>query len=1323
MRCLFGPVGNPFLKQYLGESTRRERIIPFGPDHFPIGPTDTWETIRVRLGGKEPDCVIVNLGYTSVPDCVWTLPVPVIVLAPDWHLLWHQYRHCLPFAELAITDPAGVEAFRLAGFNAEPGELSAADRPTSRDPGAERDIDVVWVGNLNPAIQRDRAWVLQQLGRMSDRCRVVVRASRDQELFRDLCRRGKIVVESGGPGERRRQAWEASSAGSLYLAVGDGRLLPSPLGDIAFTEETLEGIIWRYLRHEEERRRLVREASASLPPVTFEESLNAIIDTIIRQFPELKARAARRPAMTPLGNLRLRTAQALHQPETADPTLTRDLLIAARDRSHASFCQNALGTLRHRGGGPNPSRNHQALDDFRQAVSAGPGDLLACLNLSEALALTGNPVPAVDEARRGLALIGGASLGRPVLIGDGTRFPPAYDWFRIEWERAGWEHAGDPAGERKARTELIRWRLHSLIAEHTGDLTHAYEAVTARPDLPVTRSALGLALARSGHASEALNHLWVAAELNPFDREAAAAVHALIDSRGEGFKARQFARRRRLLAETIPQALSLEPWFADATRPEADLASVIIPCHNQLTYTRLCVESVLRSVNGPFELVLIDNGSTDGTLEYFESLAGRPEPVRVAVIRNEKNQGFPAACNQGLRRAAGEYLVLLNNDTITPAGWLEGLIRAVRSSPEIGLAGPVSNNAPDAQFVNVPYVDREGMEAFAAERRRDWNGRLLPTGRLTGFCLLIRREAFEKIGGLDERFGLGFFDDDDWGLRAIQAGYKLVVAQDAFVHHFGNRTFKALGLNIRERLRENFRIFGEKWGPEHTKGYHLPGPPAETPDRLDPLNPAGSATPEDKLAPPMRARASGRPRVSLSMIVRNEEHHLPECLASVRDLVDEIVVVDTGSTDGTREVAARFGARVYEFPWADSFAAARNESLRHCTGDWIFWTDADDRFSEENRDRLRRLFAGLPDEIAAYSIKVRSVVEEGRSVRMLDQVRIFPRHPDITWRYRIHEQILPAVSDLGGATRWTDIVVDHVGYADSSRRSGKLDRNLRLLLLEEAEQPREPFTLFNLGRTYLDLNRSAEALDIFRRSLDNASPSLSIVRKLYPLIAQAHARLGQHAEAMAACREGQYKFPDDAELLFQEASLHADVRDPAAAEACLVQLLRTRQGEYFDMVDAGVRGYKARHQLANAMFDQNRPAEAEAQWLAAVGEREDFLPAWQGLGDLFVSLSRWDDAERVRRRLVELMPDSADAEVFGARILLARDMPGAVRELLANAIAGHPGDVRLRIMLTHALIREGKDWPATEAALRDVLKIDPNNADARHNLNVLLNTM
>src|SRR5262249_7521240 len=185
-------------------------------------------------------------------------------------------------------------------------------------------------------------------------------------------------------------------------------------------------------------------------------------------------------------------------------------------------------------------------------------------------------------------------------------------------------------------------------------------------------------------------------------------------------------------------------------------------CCNELEYTRLCLESVLRHTQPPYELVLVDNGSTDGTPAYLEEIRTRPGPARVEVIHNETNRGFPAGCNQALERARGSAVVFLNNDTVVTDAWLERLLAWSRHAwPKVGLVGPVSNYAPWPQGVVHAYRTLEEMHAFAAQRRQAFARRAMQAKRLTGFCLLVRRDVLEQIGGFDEHYGLGFFDDDD----------------------------------------------------------------------------------------------------------------------------------------------------------------------------------------------------------------------------------------------------------------------------------------------------------------------------------------------------------------------------------------------------------------------------------------------------------------------------------------------------------------------------------------------------------------------------------
>lgn len=300
---------------------------------------------------------------------------------------------------------------------------------------------------------------------------------------------------------------------------------------------------------------------------------------------------------------------------------------------------------------------------------------------------------------------------------------------------------------------------------------------------------------------------------------------------------------------------------------------------------------MLRHSRPPYELILVDNGSSDGTAAYLEEVQSQPGPERVVVLRNEVNRGFAAGCNQGLAVARGEYLVFLNNDTVVPAGWLDGLVAcALGDWPQVGLVSAVTNYSRPPQLIPVDYTDLSGMAAFAARRRRAQAGKFQEVQRLTGFCLLARREVLTKVGGFDEGYGLGFFEDDDLSVRVLQAGYRLRVALDVFIHHFGSRTFRGLGVDCRRQLDENLDLFRTKWGPEQAAGYQrvepVPSPlPATAADNGGDAAEVAEVVARALVNPP--ASPNGKPRVSLCMIVKNEEANLPDCLGSVADLVNE----------------------------------------------------------------------------------------------------------------------------------------------------------------------------------------------------------------------------------------------------------------------------------------------------------------------------------------------------------------------------------------------------------------------------------------------------
>jgi tetratricopeptide (TPR) repeat protein len=575
----------------------------------------------------------------------------------------------------------------------------------------------------------------------------------------------------------------------------------------------------------------------------------------------------------------------------------------------------------------------------------------------------------------------------------------------------------------------------------------------------------------------------------------------------------------------------------------------------------------------------------------------------------------------------------------------------------------------------------------------------------------------EKAGGFDEGFGLGFFDDDDLGLRVRRAGFSLLVALEVFVHHFGSRTFAGLKIDCDKQLRANFERFRGKWGDGHAARYRLPdGSPLLGGAASPPPMPATGSAPVRVVnghAPPYRGTKA------LCMIVRDEESNLPDCLASARDLFDEVNVVDTGSTDRTREIAARFGARVFDFPWVESFAAARNESLRVATADWLFWLDADDRLDDANRAGLGELLGNLKDENAAYSVKCVCLPDpRSRTTTVVDHVRLFRNRPDVRWEFRVHEQILPALRRCEADVRFTDVAVHHTGYQDPALRRRKLERDLRLLRLEDRDRPDHPYTVFNLGSVYHELGRPAEALPLLRRSLERSHVNDSIVRKLYALIASCLSALGRPDEALACCAEGRGHYPDDAELLFVEASLREGQGDIEKAIACLRRLRRPEGGAHFGSVADGLRGHKAANNLAALLLRKGEAREAEQLWREALEERPDFTPSLLGLGNLLVSQARWAELEDVACRL-DAAGAGVDASVLRARGLMARGAFPQARSLLEGAVAAAPGALWPRVVLSHCLLQEGRDPNAAERALLAVLELDPGNAEARHNQAVL----
>jgi GT2 family glycosyltransferase/glycosyltransferase involved in cell wall biosynthesis len=244
----------------------------------------------------------------------------------------------------------------------------------------------------------------------------------------------------------------------------------------------------------------------------------------------------------------------------------------------------------------------------------------------------------------------------------------------------------------------------------------------------------------------------------------------------------------------------------------AKSASIVVVTFDNLVFNRLCLESVLGSIaHGGCELIVVDNGSTDGTIEYLEELARRNSTVR--LILNGQNRGFASACNQGLSAAGGEVLVLLNNDTIVHGDWLDRLSSRLED-PAVGLVGPVTNRCGNEAQVRVGYDTYGEFVEFSRAWVQSREGQDEELPMLTMFCVALRRDVHERVGELDERYELGLFEDEDYCVRVKRAGYRIICAQDTFVHHFGQASIGKLAASEEygALFHNNRKRFEEKWG-------------------------------------------------------------------------------------------------------------------------------------------------------------------------------------------------------------------------------------------------------------------------------------------------------------------------------------------------------------------------------------------------------------------------------------------------------------------------------------------------------------------------------
>jgi GT2 family glycosyltransferase/glycosyltransferase involved in cell wall biosynthesis len=241
--------------------------------------------------------------------------------------------------------------------------------------------------------------------------------------------------------------------------------------------------------------------------------------------------------------------------------------------------------------------------------------------------------------------------------------------------------------------------------------------------------------------------------------------------------------------------------------------SIVVLTYDQCSFTKVCLESTERFTHyGNMEIVVVNNGSTDDTAEFLASWSSTRPWVR--VVTNESNRGFAAGNNCGARAATGEYLIFLNNDTFVTDGWVGDLLAHFRRHPKLGLLGPVTNRSGNESVIPIEYANMEEMVVRARSYTGRHRGELTHPHVLHWFCVMVPRVVWQQVGELDEAFGIGLFEDDDYTYRVRALGYDVACAEDVFIHHHLSASVGELSAAAYDELfAKNRRYFESKWGP------------------------------------------------------------------------------------------------------------------------------------------------------------------------------------------------------------------------------------------------------------------------------------------------------------------------------------------------------------------------------------------------------------------------------------------------------------------------------------------------------------------------------
>ncbi|MCH7496343.1 MAG: glycosyltransferase [Candidatus Marinimicrobia bacterium] len=446
----------------------------------------------------------------------------------------------------------------------------------------------------------------------------------------------------------------------------------------------------------------------------------------------------------------------------------------------------------------------------------------------------------------------------------------------------------------------------------------------------------------------------------------------------------------------------------------------------------------------------------------------------------------------------------------------------------------------------------------------------------------------------------------------------------------------------------------------------------------------------------------GRTTLSVCLIVRDEARMLPGCLESVAGVADQLVVVDTGSTDDTTSIARSFGAEVHHFAWIDDFSAARNESIRHATETWILWIDADERLLEHSVEPLRSLLV-VPARPTIYQVQIRNLQADRHSYTLSMSHRLFSRHPKIQFSGRIHEQVHPSLKAAGGEEKSSQVILEHEGYAlDKAGLKAKFRRNQPLLEAQVAEEPDSGYAHYTLGQNYALMGDPQAALHEYVRAMDLKEFSGASLATVLNAAAEACWQLDRLAEAENYAAESIQLVPRQSSGNFIMYRVMRSREDPAGQIRYLSAVLSQPQegavtGGSDLPKDVLIPRQHLLYSLGELQLANEDPASAERVLRECLTLKPDSQQAMTLLTKALAQQGKW---EGILQALADLPqpPSSESRGIIGTALIKLQRFPEAVDHYRAW-LDDEPDYEGLRERLAGLYAKVG-DRAAAESLLR-----------------------